>query len=314
MRALVAGGDGFIGRSVVTNLVSEGYVVDVVDNHVTSRPGLELQRIRRHSIDVCDVRPADFPESYDVILHLASVAAPDLFTREPELAIRPNVFGTQRLIDLAERDGARLIFASSSEVYGHSMDEAEAAPLSEASHSVAALLTRRSAYAESKRMGEVLVEASRQRGGDAGSIRLFNVYGPGMDTVNVAYGRVVPNFIRAAREGRALTVSGDGSQTRSFAWIDDVVAGITGLVAHPGRLPPVLNLGSERQISILELAKLVCETAGVDVGVEHIEAVDDEPRYRRPDTSALRALIRWAPEVTLEDGIRRLLDVQVVLA
>lgn len=300
-RVLVAGGDGFIGRHLVDALARRGAHVIVVDDHSTSR---------RHDpdahdvieVDVANLQLAEIP-TVNAVVHLASPAAPHLFSSNRAAVISPNTMGTARLLDLARRDGCRLLYASSSEVYGHGTHGESFREDQPATHR---LLTGRSVYGASKRLGEELVVASRMSGVDAASVRLFNVYGPGMDPTMGSYARVIPNFVRAARDGRPLPIEGDGRQVRSFTWIDDIVDGLLRLLGAIGPLPPAVNLGHDEPIAIAELADLVERILGVELGREGRPRAPDDTEWRRPDLTLLEATLGWRPQTRLDDGLARL--------
>jgi nucleoside-diphosphate-sugar epimerase len=173
------------------------------------------------------------------------------------------------------------------------------------------LLTERSCYAAAKRIGEELVAAARAEGVDAASLRLFNVYGPGMDPTLPGYGRVVPNFIRAAAGGKPLTIHGDGGQVRSFLWIADLVAAVRALLGHPEPLPPVVNVGCDEPVTIEQLAATVEHVVGRWLGRRHSPRMPDDPDWRRPDCSLLRSLTDWSPRTSLAEGLRRVLAADV---
>jgi nucleoside-diphosphate-sugar epimerase len=298
---LVAGGDGFIGNHLVRALRSAGAEVTIVDDHSTSRPSFDPNvRIIERDVSALDV--SELP-GVNAIVHLASPAAPHLFEAEALAVISANTLGTQRLLSLAERDGCRLLFASSSEVYGQS---GSGSALREDQPTTHGMLTGRSVYGAAKRLGEELVLAARKRGIDGVSVRLFNVYGPGMDPTMGTYARVIPNFVRAALMGRPLPMEGDGSQVRSFTWIDDVVDGFLRLLDFPTSLPAALNLGRDEAISILELAQLVEDAVGKKLEREWRPRVPDDPNWRRPDASLLSKLVEWTPRVGLREGLTRL--------
>lgn len=301
-RVLVAGGDGFIGRHLCAALERQGIEVLVVDNHSTSRPALQPRRLTIEQ-DVSALPLAELP-SVEAVVHLASPAAPHLFAKDPLAVIQPNTVGTSRLLAIAQRDGCRLLYASSSEVYGHA---GPGSALSEGQLVTHPLLSGRSVYGASKRLGEELVQAARSSGADAISVRLFNVYGPGMDPTMGSYARVIPNFLRAALQGRSLPIEGDGTQVRSFTWIDDIVEGLLRLLTFEGVLPPAVNLGRDEPIAIKDLAALIESLLGAQVGREARDRASDDTNWRRPDLRLLAATLGWTPAVPLRDGLCRLI-------
>ena len=304
---LISGGDGFLGRALADHFTGQGVPVLVIDDHSTSRPRPEHPLRRTIVADVCDVGMERLP-AVSAVLHLASPAAPTLFSDRPLATIRPNTFGTDAMLRVARRDACRLVFASTSEAYGRGdpagpTDQA----FSERQMVSHRLLTSRSRYAAAKRLGEELVLAAREEGADAMAIRPFNVYGPGMDPTLPGYGRVVPNFLRAVRRGEPLPIHGDGRQVRSFLWIGDFVRAVVALLAAP-EVPPAVNVGCDEPVSIAALAEVVERCAGRPPCRERLARPDDDPDWRRPDCSLLASLTGWAPRVSLEEGVRRLLD------
>ncbi len=306
---LVTGGDGFLGRALTNRLLELGHRVTVVDDHSTSQAGPQSAHRRVVEEDVCEV-DLNALGGVDGVLHLASPAAPSLFGDMPLQVLRPNVTGTERLLALARSNSCRMLYFSSSEVYGSGCRMPNSTPAygesRQASHR---LLTDRSCYGAAKRMGEELVRAWRHEFGvDACSIRPFNVYGPGMDPTLPGYGRVIPNFTRAAEARDPLMIHGDGRQVRSFLWIDDLVNAVVEIFHHPGDLPLAVNVGHDEPVSVNELATMFESIIGQPLKRAHSERDPDDVLWRRPDTSLLRELTGWTPTVSLEDGLRALID------
>lgn len=302
-RAVVTGGAGFVGSWLCEHLVERGVEVVCVDNLVTGsrdnlsalegRPGFELVEQ-----DVCEGLPVDGP--VDWVLHLACPASPVDYLRLPVETMMVGSMGTRHALDLAERTAARFLLASTSEVYG---DPAEH-PQPESYWGNVNPVGPRSVYDESKRFAEALTTAYRTaRGVDTTIVRIFNTFGPRM---RVDDGRAIPAFMSQALTGRPLTVAGDGSQTRSLCYVEDTVAGIVALAAadHPG---PV-NIGSQDEMSMLELAERVRALAGSRSTVEFVELPEDDPRVRRPDTRRAAELLGWEPQVSVEEGLKRTLE------
>ena len=302
-RAVVTGGAGFVGSWLCEHLVERGVEVVCVDNLVTGsrdnlsalegRPGFELVEQ-----DVSEGLPVDGP--VDWVLHLACPASPVDYLRLPVETMMVGSMGTRHALDLAERTAARFLLASTSEVYG---DPAEH-PQPESYWGNVNPVGPRSVYDESKRFAEALTTAYRTaRGVDTTIVRIFNTFGPRM---RVDDGRAIPAFMSQALTGRPLTVAGDGSQTRSLCYVEDTVAGIVALAAadHPG---PV-NIGSQDEMSMLELAERVRALAGSRSTVEFVELPEDDPRVRRPDTRRAAELLGWEPQVSVEEGLKRTLE------
>ena len=302
-RAGVTGGAGFVGSWLCEHLVERGVEVVCVDNLVTGsrdnlsalegRPGFELVEQ-----DVSEGLAVEGP--VDWVLHLACPASPVDYLRLPVETMMVGSMGTRHALDLAERTAARFLLASTSEVYG---DPAEH-PQPESYWGNVNPVGPRSVYDESKRFAEALTTAYRTaRGVDTTIVRIFNTFGPRM---RVDDGRAIPAFMSQALTGRPLTVAGDGSQTRSLCYVEDTVAGIVALAAadHPG---PV-NIGSQDEMSMLELAERVRALAGSRSTVEFVELPEDDPRVRRPDTRRAAELLGWEPQVSVEEGLKRTLE------
>ncbi len=302
-RAVVTGGAGFVGSWLCEHLVERGVEVVCVDNLVTGsrdnlsalegRPGFELVEQ-----DVCEGLPVDGPVNW--VLHLACPASPVDYLRLPVETMMVGSMGTRHALDLAERTAARFLLASTSEVYG---DPAEH-PQPESYWGNVNPVGPRSVYDESKRFAEALTTAYRTaRGVDTTIVRIFNTFGPRM---RVDDGRAIPAFMSQALTGRPLTVAGEGSQTRSLCYVEDTVAGIVALAAadHPG---PV-NIGSQDEMSMLELAERVRALAASPSTVEFVELPEDDPRVRRPDTRRAAELLGWEPQISVEEGLKRTLE------
>ena len=305
-RYLVTGGDGFIGQHLVAKLTANGHSVIVVDNHITSVPMPISEQVEVIVGDVADLDTTSIA-SIDGIFHLASIAAPRLFREKPMSVIRPNVHGTENMVQLATTNSCRLIYTSSSETYGSSGDSKIVTRMSEDHVSRHVLLSDKSPYSSAKVMGEEIIRSAKEQGVDATAIRLFNVYGGNMDPTLQGRGRVIPNFLHALTKGEAIPVEGDGSQSRTFTWIDDVVEGLILLMEYKGELPLVMNMGSEDVISILDLAKTMAETFGVGLEIEYTSRLSGDPNWRCPDCSLLRSTIGWSPQTTIGEGLELLI-------
>ena len=309
MRVLITGGDGFIGKNLAQSLLNRGDNVHVLDNHVTSHPILNHESLTRTTGDVCDVFDLiSEDKGPDVIVHLASVAIPKLYMKEPDFVIRPNVIGTNEVCKLAEKYGSRVIFASTSEVYGSTIDGVSVGTsLSENSFSLSSLLSPRTPYSVSKKMGEEIVHSFIRKGNSGCSVRFFNVVGPNMDKAVLGYGRVIPNFVDSIVQNKSLTIYGDGQQTRCFLWISDAVSALLKLIDFKKDIPSVINIGHSQQTSILALAHLFNEIAGVQNDVEFLEKLPDEPKHRRPNISLAKSMLDWEPTIDLHDIVSTIL-------
>jgi dTDP-glucose 4,6-dehydratase len=302
-RTVVTGGAGFVGSWLCERLVDLGVSVVCVDNfvtgssqnvaHLVGRPGFELVEQ-----DVSLGLEVDGP--VDWVLHLACPASPVDYLRLPIETMMVGSQGTRHALDLAEAHGARFLLASTSEVYGDPVEH----PQRESYWGNVNPIGPRSVYDESKRFAEALTTAYRSsRRVDTAIVRIFNTFGPRM---RVDDGRAIPAFMSQALAGRPLTVAGDGSQTRSLCFVEDTVAGIIALATrdHPG---PV-NIGSQDEMTMLALAQRVRALAGSHSTVEFVDLPVDDPRVRRPDTSLAAELLGWAPQVSIEEGLKRTME------
>ena len=302
-RAVVTGGAGFVGSWLCEHLVDRGVDVVCVDNLVTgSRDNVEaLSQHAGFELLEQDVSEGlEVPGHVDWVLHLACPASPVDYLRLPVETLMVGSIGTKHALDLAERTGARFLLASTSEVYG---DPAEH-PQPETYWGNVNPVGPRSVYDESKRFAEALTTAYRTaRGVDTTIVRIFNTFGPRMRAED---GRAIPAFMSQALAGRPLTVAGDGSQTRSLCYVEDTVAGIVALAAG-GHHGPV-NIGSQDEMTMLELAERVRELAGSRSDVEFVDLPQDDPRVRRPDTRLAAEVLGWEPQVSVEEGLKRTLE------
>ncbi|MFF4485935.1 NAD-dependent epimerase/dehydratase family protein [Streptomyces sp. NPDC001544] len=302
-RAVVTGGAGFLGSHLCEHLLNAGVEVDCVDNllsgspdnvaHLDGRPGF-----RYVEDDVCAPGVLRrLPGPYDLVLHFACCASPADYLRLPLETLDAGSLGTRNMLALAERDGARFLLASTSEVYGDPLVH----PQREDYWGNVNPVGPRSVYDESKRFAEALVTAHvRTKDADAGIVRLFNTYGPRMRAHD---GRAVPTFVCQALAGESLTVAGDGSQTRSLCYVDDTVEGIL-LVAASRSVRPV-NIGGSDEVPVRDIARRIVELTGSSSRIEYVERPVDDPQRRRPDTTLARELLGWAPRVPWEEGIKQ---------
>lgn len=304
---LISGGDGFIGRSLVRMLLTLNISVFVIDNHVTSYPPeIHHPLFGRIIEDISEINIDHIPECSGVI-HLASVASPSVYMDNPLLVLKPNSCGTQKMIEIARRDGVRLLFASTSEVYGHlSEDLVGDHGIRENDLASVTLLSNRSCYSSSKRFGEELILDFKRSGGDATNLRFFNIYGPGMDTKNLGYGRVIPNFFYNMSKGRSIPIYGDGRQVRCFLWIDDAVEAILSVLFYKGALPSSINIGNNEPVTINDLAEKISTALSVKYQVEFCEIEEDDPLWRRPCTELINKLTGWSPKMKLDSGLQKI--------
>lgn len=304
MRIVITGGAGFLGSHLSETLVARGHEVVAVDNLVTGRRAnvTQLEASGRFELIEHDVtEPFDVGGDVDGILHFASAASPVDYLKLPIETLRAGSQGTQNALELAARKGARLVFASTSEVYG----DPQVHPQPETYWGHVNPVGPRGVYDEAKRYAEALVLAYRKaRGVDAGIVRIFNTFGPRMRPND---GRAIPNFVRQALAGEPVTVSGDGEQTRSICYVDDLVAAILAMLLETHDPGPV-NIGNPHEISMRDLAQWIIELAGSSSTLEFIERPTDDPTVRRPDTTKAQRLLGWSPQVPVETGLQRTIE------
>ena len=303
-RALVTGAAGFVGSHLVDRLITEGYRVTGLDNLITGNlDNLNLARQSKNfefeNWDVSAKLPS-FNEKFDLIFHAASPASPPKYFKHPIETMMVNSVGTKNCLDLATTDGSRFIYFSTSEIYGDPLEH----PQREDYWGNVNPIGPRSIYDEAKRFGEALVaQYVRDKMVDGGIVRIFNTYGPRLDLFD---GRVVSTFIRQARNREALTVNGDGSQTRSFCYVTDLVEGIF-LMAKSSEFGP-LNLGNPNEMTLNELVIEVGKFFDYELIVENKPALIDDPVRRKPDISLANKKLNWKPLIQLEEGLKFLIN------
>ena len=303
MNILITGGAGFLGSHLCRSLIDAGHRVICVDNFITgSKKNLEgIISNKRFSLIEHDIsKPLPVDEPLDWVMHFASPASPKDYIKYPVKTLKVGTLGTYNCLGICKAKKTKFILASTSEVYGDPL----VTPQSEEYWGNVNPIGIRSCYDESKRAAEALTFAYRRQNAlDTHIIRIFNTYGPNM---RVDDGRVISNFIFQALTGKDITVYGDGSQTRSFCYVDDLVEGIIRYMAvdHPG---PV-NLGTTFEFTILELAKKVITLSGSRSKIKHLPLLEDDPKQRRPDLARARGLFDWDPRITLDEGLRKTID------
>ena len=303
-RVLVTGGAGFIGSHLCERLLEAGSEVLVFDNLLTGRMDniAHLLGHPRFSYDHYDVTNYLYVSGgLDAILHFASPASPADFERLPIPILKVGSLGTHKALGLAKAKRARFLLASTSECYG----DPEVNPQPESYWGHVNPIGIRGVYDEAKRFAEAMTMAyHRHHGVDVRIVRIFNTFGPRMQ---IRDGRAIPNFFHQAIEGNPITVYGDGSQTRSFCYVDDLVEGILRLL-RCGHVGPV-NIGNPNEMSLLEMAKKIVEITGSKSEIVHRPLPPDDPKVRRPDiTLARRVLDGWEPKVSVSDGLVRTRD------
>jgi len=308
--AIVAGGAGFIGSHLVDALLARGLRVVCIDNFQTGRfdnlAHLEHEpRFDLIDADVIDPPPAKLtrgPRKPAYVFNLACAASPPHYQADPEHTLMTSVVGTHQLLHLAEIAGARFLQASTSEVYG----DPEVHPQRESYWGHVNPVGPRACYDEGKRAAEALTfDFLRARRVDARVARIFNTYGPRMRADD---GRVVSNVITQALSGDDITIYGSGEQTRSFCFVDDLVRGLIALMLHEDEYRGAVNLGNPNEITVRELADRVVEMTGTRSTVTFQPLPVDDPRRRRPDISVARRVLKWQPQVPLEEGLARTVE------
>lgn len=302
-RILITGGAGFIGSHLCENCLARGHEVICVDNYLTGN----TQNIERFlndpafslvQHDVTQFIDVDGP--VDAVLHFASPASPVDYSELPIQTLKVGSLGTHNALGLAKAKGARFLLASTSEVYGDPLVK----PQPEDYWGNVNPVGPRGVYDEAKRFAEAMTMAyHRFHGVDTRIVRIFNTFGPRM---RVRDGRVVPNFITQALRNEDLTVYGDGSQTRSFLYISDLVRGIDALLEATYHLP--VNLGSSEEMSVLEFAHKIIAMTGAQSRITFKSLPEDDPHVRQPDNRRARELLGWTPEVTIQVGLSRTIE------
>ena len=299
-RVLVTGGAGFIGSHLCERLLNEEYDVLCVDNYYSSTKD-NIAHLMAHPRFEVIRHDVTFPlyVEVDEIYHLACPASPIHYQRDPVQTTKTAVHGSINMLGLAKRTGARILTTSTSEVYG----DPTVHPQPEDYWGNVNPIGPRACYDEGKRAAETLFfDYHRQHGLRIKVARLFNTYGPRMHPHD---GRVVSNFVVAALQNRPLPVYGQGTQTRSFQYIDDLIEGLLALMNSPDEVTGPINLGNPGEFTIAELAALVIEQTGSTGGIEHLPLPQDDPVRRQPDISRARTLLGWEPHIPLEEGLER---------
>jgi nucleoside-diphosphate-sugar epimerase len=306
VKIVLTGAAGFIGSHLAARYARDGHSVVGIDNFITGTIDnlAEARASSRFEFVEYDVSKdwsaiADRIRGADLVLHFASPASPVDYGANPIETMLVNGIGTRNALEFAASSGARFLFASTSETYGDPLVH----PQSEAYWGNVNPIGVRSCYDESKRYGEALTMAyARTKGADIRLIRIFNTYGPRMRRND---GRVVPNFVTQALEGKPLTIYGDGSQTRSFCYVDDLIEGIVRCAGSEAVKGLVVNLGNPAEHTIRRFAELVCRIVGVPLNFVECPMPPDDPTRRCPDISRAKSLLDWQPQVDVEDGLER---------
>jgi dTDP-glucose 4,6-dehydratase len=299
--AVVTGGAGFLGSHLSEHLLEKGLRVLCVDNLETS--SLEnLEHLRDDAFLFVNhdmVNHLELEEPVDFVFHLAALASPIDYLRQPLHSLKTGSYGTHNALGLAKFKRARFLLASTSEVYG----DPQVHPQPESYWGNVNPIGPRGVYDEAKRYAEALAMAyHNQQGVDTAIVRIFNTYGPRMRSHD---GRAIPTFMRQALENAPITVFGQGEQTRSFCYVDDLIRGLVLLAESDEHLP--VNLGNPQEFSILELAQTVIRVTSSTSEIVYEALPVDDPQVRQPDITRARQVLGWEPEIELEEGLRRML-------
>ena len=302
-KILITGGAGFVGSNLCRRLLDEGNEVHCMDNFFTGRmENIEPFMASRHFVLLRQNVTEPYSEPYDEIYNLACPASPPHYQKFPTETTKTSVLGIINMLDMATRFGAKILQASTSEVYGDPLEH----PQKETYRGHVNPIGIRACYDEGKRVSETLCfDYHREFGTKIKVIRIVNAYGPNMDPGD---GRVGSNFILEALRGEDITIYGDGSQTRSFQYIDDLIEGMTRMMATDSFTGPV-NLGNPGEFTILQLAEKVIEMTGSTSHIIHMPLPSDDPTQRRPDIKvAHQELSGWQPEIQLEEGLKKTIE------
>ena len=297
-RALVTGGAGFLGSHLCDRLLADGYDVLCVDNYYSSTKDNIAHLLDHPRFEVIR-HDVTFPlyVEVDEIYHLACPASPIHYQRDPVQTTKTAVHGSINMLGLAKRTGAKILLTSTSEVYG----DPTVHPQNEDYWGNVNPIGPRACYDEGKRAAETLFfDYRRQHDMPIKVVRLFNTYGPRMHPRD---GRVVSNFIMSTLEGRPLTVYGQGEQTRSFCYVDDLIEGLIRMMRTDHDVTGPINLGNPGEFTIAELAALVIKHTGIDPGIEYLPLPPDDPTRRQPDITRAKSTLGWEPTIPLEQGL-----------
>jgi dTDP-glucose 4,6-dehydratase len=307
MNILITGAAGFLGSHLCERFLKEGHQVIGMDNFITGSPDNLAHLAGRPGFTFIRHDVANFifvPGKVDAVLHFASPASPNPaspfgYPNLPIQTMKAGALGTHNTLGVARANNARYLLASTSEIYGDPLEH----PQKETYWGHADPIGFRSVYDEAKRFAEALTMAyHRYHGLNTRIVRIFNTFGPRM---RLDDGRVVPNFIQQALRGEPLTVYGDGSQTRSFCYVDDLIEGLYRLLLSDEHMP--VNIGNPTEMTILEFAEMINRLVGNPAGIEWKldKRLGDDPQRRRPDITRAKEILGWEPQVSVEDGIRR---------
>ena len=304
MRAVVTGGAGFLGSHFCDRLLVEGWEVLAVDNFITGAEGnvshlAKNEKFKLENEDVSKNGALQVDGEVSYVLHFASPASPPDYLKHPIATMMVGSIGTQNALELALRKNAKFFMASTSECYG----DPEMSPQKEEYWGHVNSVGPRAVYDEAKRFSEAMTMAYyRHHGADTRIVRIFNTYGPRM---RLNDGRALPNFVYQALSGQALTIYGDGKQTRSFCYVDDLIEGIYKLMLSDEHLP--VNIGNPQEITILEFAERIRKHFDNVPQIIFEPLPQDDPKRRCPDISKAKRILKWEPKINLEEGLKRTL-------
>ncbi len=302
MRVLITGAAGFIGSHLCDRFLKEGFKVIGMDNFLTGSPDNIAHLFGNKNFHFIEYNVTNFiyiEGDIDIVLHFACPASPVDYMNYPIQTLKVDSLGTLHTVGFAKAKKARYVFASTSEVYG----DPQVHPQPEDYWGYVNPVGKRSVYDEAKRFSEATTMAyHREHGVDVRILRIFNTYGPRM---RLDDGRVIPNFVGQALRGEDLTVYGDGSQTRSFCYIDDLVEGIYRASIYENLDGEVINLGNPEEYRIIDLAKKVIEKTDSDSKIVFKPLPEDDPKRRCPDITKAKKLLNWEPEVSLDEGLEK---------
>ena len=300
-KVLLTGCSGFIGSHLSRFLIEKGFEVVGVDNFITGSESNTIDLKSSFTLINHDIsEPLDIKESFDYVLHFASPASPIDYGEFPLQTLKAGSFGTYNALEITRKNNAVFFLASTSEVYG----DPETNPQTELYWGNVNPIGPRSCYDEAKRYAESLtVNYHKTYGMDVKIARIFNTFGPSMRKKD---GRVIPNFITQALRGEPLSVYGDGSQTRSFCYISDMIKGLYALMTSSENNP--VNLGNPDERSILELSETILKISESESKLEFKDLPKDDPKTRRPDISKAKKVLNWTPEVSTEEGIKKTVE------
>jgi UDP-glucuronate decarboxylase len=299
-KILITGGAGFVGSSLCRYVLNQNCKVLCLDNLYTGHKNNIAQLLEHENFQMIYhdvIHPIEL--KVDAIYHLACPASPRHYQKDPIYTLKTNIWGTYNMLELAKANKAPLLFASTSEVYGNPTMH----PQHESYTGNVNPIGPRACYDEGKRAAETLCfDFERMYQIDVHVIRIFNTYGPRMHEND---GRVVSNFVTQALQGRPLTIYGDGSQTRSLCFVDDLVDGFVQMMNHPDHLKGPMNLGNPHECTIAELAHRIIELTQSPSCITYLPLPIDDPIRRRPEISSARRLLRWEPKISLDEGLQR---------